>query len=146
MATLKEKTAQGLLWGSMSNGVQQLLNLVIGIFLARMLSQSDYGMVGMVTIFIALGATLQEGGFISALNKRREATHRDFNSVFWTSIGIGLAFYLLLFFCAPLIASFYHQPELTALTRYVSLSFVVSSLTTAPRAFMFRNMMVRETS
>ena len=146
MSTLKEKTAQGLLWGSMSNGVQQLLNLVIGIFLARMLSQSDYGMVGMVTIFTALGATLQEGGFISALNKRREATYRDFNSVFWTSLGIGISFYLLLFFCAPLIASFYDQPELTALTRYVSLSFVISSLTTAPRAYMFRNMMVRETS
>ena len=146
MSTLKEKTAQGLLWGSMSNGVQQLLNLLIGIFLARMLSQTDYGMVGMVTIFTALGATLQEGGFISALNKLREATYRDFNSVFWTSLGIGVSFYLLLFVCAPLIASFYDEPELTALTRYVSLSFVISSLTTAPRAFMFRNMMVRETS
>jgi len=146
MSSLKEKTARGLLWGSISNGLQQLLNLVIGIFLARRLSQDDYGLVGMIAIFTALGATLQEGGFIAALNKRKEATYNDFNAVFWTSVGIGLTFYLLLFACAPLIARFYHQPELTPLTRYVSLAFVISSLSTAPRAWLFRQMMVRETS
>ena len=146
MSTLKEKTAQGLLWGGLSNGLQQLLNLVIGIFLARRLSENDYGMVGMVTIFTALGACLQEGGFISALNKRKDATHRDFNAVFYTSVAIGLAFYTLLFFCAPLISRFYGVPELTPLTRYVTLSFVISSFSTAPRAWLFRNMMVRETS
>ncbi len=146
MASLKEKTANGLLWGSISNGMQQLLNLVIGIFLARLLSQSDYGMVGMITIFMALGASLQEGGFISALNKRKNASHKDFNAVFWTSIAIGVSFYLLLFVCAPLIAAFYGQPKLTALTRYITLGFVISSFSTAPRAYLFRNMMVRETS
>ena len=146
MASLKEKTANGLLWGSISNGMQQLLNLVIGIFLARLLSQSDYGMVGMITIFTALGASLQEGGFISALNKRKNASHKDFNAVFWTSIAIGVSFYLLLFVCAPLIAAFYGQPKLTALTRYITLGFVISSFSTAPRAYLFRNMMVRETS
>ena len=77
MSTLKEKAAKGLLWGSVSNGLQQLLNLVIGIFLARHLSQSDYGMIGMITIFVALGASLQEGGFISALNKRKNASYND---------------------------------------------------------------------
>ncbi|MBO4819918.1 MAG: lipopolysaccharide biosynthesis protein [Prevotella sp.] len=146
MSTLKEKTAKGLLWGGLSNGLQQLLNLVIGIFLARRLSEDDYGMVGMVTIFTALGACLQEGGFISALNKRKDATHRDFNAVFYTSVAIGLAFYTILFFCAPLISRFYGVPELTPLTRYVTLSFVISSFSTAPRAWLFRNMMVRETS
>ena len=146
MASLKEKTARGLLWGSISNGLQQLLNLVIGIFLARKLSQDDYGLVGMIAIFTALGATLQEGGFIAALNKRKNVVYNDFNAVFWTSLGIGLFFYLLLFVCAPLIAKFYHQPQLTALTRYVSLAFVISSFSTAPRAYLFRNMKVRETS
>ena len=146
MSSLKEKTAQGLFWGSISNGLQQLLNLVIGVFLARKLSESDYGMVGMIIIFNALGACLQEGGFISALNKRKNATHNDFNAVFYTSIAIGVSFYTIIFLCAPLIARFYGIPELTALTRYVTLSFVISSFSTAPRAWLFRNMMVRETS
>ena len=146
MSTLKEKTAKGLLWGGVSNGIQQLLNLVIGIFLARLLSQSDYGMVGMLAIFTALGTTLQEGGFISALNKRRNASYEDFNAVFWTSVGIGVTIYVILFFSAPLIARFYGEPRLIPLSRYIFLSFVISSLSTAPRAYMFRNMMVRETS
>ena len=75
MTTLKEKTAKGLLWGGVSNGILQLLNAAIGIFLARKLSQDDYGMVGMLAIFTALGTSLQEGGFIGALNKRKNATY-----------------------------------------------------------------------
>ena len=146
MSSLKDKTARGLLWGSLSNGLQQLLNLLIGIFLARQLSEADYGMVGMVAIFTALGACLQEGGFIAALNKRQGASHRDFNAVFWTSIAIGGTFYALLFFSAPLISRFYGVAELTPLTRYVTLSVVISSFSTAPRAWLFRHLMVRETS
>ena len=146
MESLKEKTARGLLWGSLSNGIQQLLNVVIGIFLGRLLDTSDWGMVGMITIFTAIGACLQEGGFIAALNKRKDATHRDFNAVFWTSLCIGTGFYAIMFFCAPLISAFYKEPALTPLTRFICLSFVISSLSTAPRAWLFRNMMVRETS
>ena len=146
MTTLKEKTAKGLLWGGVSNGILQLLNAAIGIFLARKLSQDDYGMVGMLAIFTALGTSLQEGGFIGALNKRKNATYNDFNAVFWTSVGISVTIYTILFFCAPLIARFYGVKELTPLARYIFLSFVISSLSTAPRAYLFRNMMVRETS
>ena len=56
--SLKEKTAKGLFWGGFSNGIQQLLNLFFGIFLARLLNADDYGMVGMLTIFIAVAGTL----------------------------------------------------------------------------------------
>ena len=142
--TLKEKTAKGLFWGGLSNGVQQVLNLVFGIFLARMLSQSDYGMVGMLTIFSTIAAALQEGGFISALNRKKEVTYKDYNAVFWTSTLLGLSFYTILFFCAPLIAYFYGIPELVSLSRFVFLTFLIGSFGVAPNAFLFRNMMVRE--
>ena len=62
--TLKEKTAKGLFWGGLSNGVQQVLNLVFGLMLARILDASDYGMVGMLAIFSAIASTIQESGFI----------------------------------------------------------------------------------
>ena len=110
--TLKEKTAKGLFWGGLSNGIQQVLNLVFGIFLARLLSQSDYGMVGMLSIFSSIAAALQEGGFISALNRKKNVTEKDYNAVFWTSSLISLSFYIILFFCAPLISDFYGVPEL----------------------------------
>jgi len=144
--SLKEKTAKGLLWGGMSNGLQQLLGLVFGIVLARRLSQTDYGMVGMLAIFSAIAACMQEGGFIAALNRKKEVTQRDYNAVFWMSVITSIAFYLLFFFTAPLIARFYGEPRLTALARYSFLSFLFVSFSIAPRAYIFKNMMVRQSS
>ena len=142
--TLKEKTAKGLFWGGLSNGVQQVIGLIVGVFLARMLTQSDYGMVGMLTVFSSLASALQEGGFISALNRKKDVTDNDYNAVFWTSSLVSLFFYLVLFFCAPLIADFYGIPELKSLARYVFIGFFITSLGIAPKAYLFRNMMVRE--
>ena len=146
MESLKEKTAKGLLWGGMSTGVQQLLNLVFGIILARKLSQADYGMIGMLAIFSAVAACMQEGGFIAALNRKKEVTQRDYNAVFWMSMLTSICFYLLFWFTAPLIADFYGEPRLTDLARYSFLSFLFVSFSIAPRAYIFRNMMVRQSS
>ena len=146
METLKEKTAQGLFWSGLSGGVQKTLNLLFGIILARLLTQSDYGMVGLLAIFSEIAGTLQEGGFINALNRRKEISDADYNSVFWFSTLTGFALYSLLFISAPLIASFYGIEELTALARYVFLGFLITSLGIASRAYMFRNMMVRESA
>jgi len=144
--SLKEKTAKGLMWGGLSNALQQLLGLVFGIILARKLSQSDYGMIGMLAIFSAIASCMQEGGFIAALNRKKEVSQRDYNAVFWASVLTSIGFYLLFFFTAPLIARFYGVPELTALARYSFLSFLFVSFSIAPRAYIFRNMMVKESS
>ena len=143
---LKEKTAQGLLWGGVSNGIQQLLSLLFGIFLARLLTQADYGLVGVLTVFSATASALQEGGFISALNKKKEVSHRDYNAVVWCSTLCSLCLYALLWLVAPLIANFYEEPILTPLSRYLFIGFVISSLNIAPRAYLFRNLKVKETS
>lgn len=66
--SLRQKTAKGLFWGGLSNSLQQLLGLLFGIVLARLLSRSDYGMIGMLTIFSTIANILQESGFISALS------------------------------------------------------------------------------
>lgn len=144
--SLKEKTAKGLFWGGFSNGMQQLLNLGFGIVLARLLDASDYGMVGMLTIFSAIAAALQEGGFISALTNRKEASHRDYNAVFWFSLLCSASIYALLFFAAPLIARFYRTPELLPLARLSFLGFVISSMSIAPRAYLFKNLRIKETT
>lgn len=144
MDTLKQNTAKGLFWGGLSNSMQQFLNLMFGIFLARMLSQEDYGVIGMLTIFSALATALQNGGFISAINRLKTVTHEQYNSVFWTSVSIGLSLYILLFLSAPFIASFYGIPELKPLSRYLFLGFLVASFGVAPGAYLFRNMKVRE--
>ena len=162
--TLKQKTAKGLFWGFINNGTQQLLNLFFGIFLARLLTPADYGMVGMLTIFSLIAGSLQESGFIAALaNKKeithddynavfwfsitankKEITHDDYNAVFWFSITVSFCLYWILFFCAPLIADFYNQPELISLARYSFLGFFIASLGVIPGAYVFRNLMVKQ--
>ena len=138
-SSLKEKTAKGLFWGGFSNGLQQLLNLLFGIFLARLLTRADYGMVGMLAIFTQIASTLQEGGFISALTNRKQACHRDYNAVFWFSTSCSVVLYLVLWLAAPLIADFFHTPELVPLARFTFLGFVIASLSIAPRAILFKN-------
>ncbi len=144
MQSLKEKTAKGLLWGGISNGTQQLLNLVFGIFLARLLTPADYGMIGMLSIFSFIAASIQESGFTAALTNKKDIKHSDYNAVFWGSFFIGMALYIILFFFAPLIADFFNEPKLTALARYFFLSFLISSLGTAHNAYMFRNLMTKQ--
>lgn len=142
--TLKEKTAKGLLWGGFSNGIQQVLNLLFGICLARILTPADYGMVGMLTIFSLIAGLLQESGFTAALANKKTIRHEDYNAVFWFSVLTGGFMYIILFLAAPLIARFYHQPALTALSRCVFLGFVISSTGTAHNAYLFRNMKVKQ--
>lgn len=134
-ASLKEKTAKGLFWGGIGNGTMQLLNLVFGIFLARLLSTTDYGMVAVLTIFSAMAGIFSESGFILALVNKKEVKHEEYNSVFWFNISIGASLYLILFLCAPFIADFYHTPELTRLARFQFLSFFIGSFGTAPTAY-----------
>jgi O-antigen/teichoic acid export membrane protein len=142
--TLKEKTAKGLFWGGISNGVQQIIGAAFGIAIARILSPGDYGLVGMLAIFTAIANTILESGFISALTNRKEIKHEDYNAVFWFSLAAGVVMYVLLFFFAPLIAQFYDRPELTNLSRLLFLSFLFGGTAIAHHAIMFKKLMVKE--
>ncbi len=144
MDSLKEKTAKGLFWGGMNNTVQQLLGFVFGIVTLRLLSPQDNGMMAIIAIFSQVATVLQDSGFRSALVNIKEPTHRDYNAVFWFNILMGLAMYALLFFCAPLIAKYYHTPELTWFSRYAFLSIILASLNTAQSAWLFKNLRAKQ--
>ena len=141
---LKEKTAQGLFWGFLSSGGMQLLNLIIGIFLARLLSPGEYGIVGMLAIFTLLANNLQESGFGVALINIKNITHNDYNSVFWFNVGTSVLLYAILFLCAPLIAAFFHQPCLIPLSRFVFLAFIIASFCISPNAMLVRDLKMKE--
>ena len=141
---LKERTAKGLMWGAINNLTSQLLMALIGIILGRLLTPADYGMVGMLAIFTAITGSLQESGFTAALTNLKEATHREYNAVFWTSTGISILLYLVLYISAPLIADYFHQPGLIPLSRLVFASLLLAGIGIAHAAYMFRNMMNRE--
>lgn len=143
---LKNAVAKGFLWGGMSNAVCQLLNLFLGIFLARILGPEDFGPIGMLAIFSAIAGTLQDSGFVAAIANRKEVSHDDYNAVFWFNILISFAMYAGLFAAAPLIASFFDEPALIWLSRYIFLGFVVAAFGIAPSAYLFRELKVKERS
>ena len=144
METLKEKTAKGLFWGGMNNGVQQLLGLAFGIILGRLLDPSDYGMTAMLAVFSVIANELQSSGFKTGLINLKSPRHEDYNAVFWFNILAGAVIYVILWFAAPLIADYYHQPKLIALSRYVFLGFVFSSFGMAQSAYMTKQMQIKQ--
>lgn len=145
-SSLKERTARGLLWGGMSNGIMQLLGALFGLALMRLLTPADWGKVYMLNIFAVLASTLQESGFIAALCNKKEPTDKEYNAVFWFNMMVSGALYIILWFLAPYIASFYNDPDLTYLARFLFLGFLLSGLGTVQRAYLFGHLMVRETS
>ncbi len=142
--SLKEKTAKGLFWGAMNNGAMQVIGLVFGIMLGRLLSKADFGMMAMINVFPLIAIALQNSGFASAIGNLKQPTANDYNSVFWFNIIVGSSLYVILFFCAPFIADFYHDERLVGLCRLAFVNILLSSLGTAQAAFLFKNMMVKQ--
>jgi teichuronic acid exporter len=142
--TLKEKTAKGLFWGIMNSGSTQVINVVFGIFVGRILCPADYGVVAVLTIFTLIAGNLQSSGFSQGLVNLKNPTDRDYNSVFWFNVIVSLAVYSILFASAPLIAGYLHQPCLVEVSRLVFLGFVISAFGIAHSAYMTRNMMNKE--
>ncbi len=132
------------MWGALGSGGMQLLNLLFGLFLSRILTPQDYGIVGSLAIFSTLAGIFSESGFILAIVNKKEATRDDYNALFWFTVGMSLTIYAILWFCAPAIANFYHQPEMIDLSRFLFVGFIFSATASAPAAYMFRNLLVKE--
>ena len=144
MSTLKEKTAQGLLWGGLNSGIQQLVGLAFGIVLGRSLAPSDYGMIAMISIFSLVATALKDSGFRTALTNIEHPKHEDYNSVFWFNIIMASSLYVILFLAAPLIGEYYHTPRVVPLCRYAFLSIVIASFGTAQSAYLFKHLRAKQ--
>jgi teichuronic acid exporter len=125
--SLKSKTLHALSWSFLESIGARGVQFVIGIMLARLLSPKDFGLIGMLIIFMAVTESLIDSGFQAALIQKREATQTDSCSIFYFNIVIGIAAAGLLCVVAPWIAAFYNQPILTPLTRALSLTIVINS-------------------
>lgn len=125
--SLRSKTLHALSWSFLESVGLQGVRFVIGIVLARLLFPEQYGLIGMLTIFMAVAQSFLESGFGAALIQKREATPTDICSIFYFNIVVGVAAAGLLCLVAPWIAAFYNQPILTPLTRALSLSIVINS-------------------
>jgi O-antigen/teichoic acid export membrane protein len=124
---LKEKTIKGFQWSFVDKFGRIGVQFVIGIILARLLSPADFGLVGMITLFIVIGESLINSGFGQALIQKKDADNIDFSTVFYFNIFASFLIYVIIFFISPFIAKFYHEPQLILLTKVICLSFVINA-------------------
>lgn len=134
--SLKQKTVKGILWSSLERFSVQGIQFVVMIIMARMLTPNDYGLVGMLAVFIAVSQSLVDSGFSQALIRKQDRTETDNSTVFYFNIIVGFILYGLLFALAPFIADFYNEPQLTAITRVIGLSVLFNSLVVVQRALL----------
>lgn len=130
---LKRATANSLIWSAFDKFGVQSWNFIIGLLLARKLFPADYGLIGMLSIFIAVSQTLIDSGMASGLIQKKNKNDADFSTVFIFNMVVSLAIYLILFLSAPLIADFYTRPELTKLTRVLCLTIIINALAIVQR-------------
>ena len=109
LSSLKQKTLSGVLWSCVERFSVQGIQFVIMVIMARILLPSDYGMIGMLAIFIAIAQTLIDSGFSNALIQKKDRSEIDYSTVFYFNIAVGIVLYLILFFSSPLIARIYKQ-------------------------------------
>ena len=132
--SLKSKAAKGILWSSFERFSVQGVQFFIMIIMARLLTPEDYGLIGMLTIFLAVAQSLIDSGFSQALIRKQDRTEIDNSTVFYFNIAVSLSLYILFFILAPYVSDFYNIPELTSIMRVISLGVVINSLAVVQRA------------
>ncbi len=122
----------------------QFAQVIISVILARLLSPEHYGVVSITVVFINIAEVFITSGFGNALIQKKDANEEDYSSIFWLSLGISVALYLVLFLAAPLISLFYNNNALTAILRVMSLSVPISALNTIQRSHVSKLMRFRK--
>jgi len=136
MDNLKQKTVNAIIWRGMEIFGQQGIRLVIGIVLARLLLPEQFGLIAMLTIFIALAEAFINSGFGQALVQKKNADYTDECSIFYFNILVSLIAMGFLWLAAPWIAAFYKQPLLTSLTRVLSLNLIINAFAQIQRTIL----------
>lgn len=125
---IKSQAIKGVIWSSIERFSMQGMQFLLGIIMARLLTPDDYGLIGMIFVFISISQVFIDGGFTNALIQKKNRSEIDFSTVFYINLIISVLFYIILYITAPLIAQYYNQPLLIDLTRIYSINLILNSL------------------
>jgi O-antigen/teichoic acid export membrane protein len=138
MSSLKAKITKGIGWSFVDNLANMGMAFLVGLILARMLSPTEFGIIGMVTIFISISNSIIDSGFCNALIRKTDAKNIDYNTVFYFNLVLGLFFYLLLYFCSPFISRFFKEPILIPVLRVFGVVLIINSLALIQRVLFIK--------
>jgi len=136
MSSLKQKTISGLTWSFIDNFSNIGIQFIIGIILARILSPKEFGLIGMITVFISISQSFIDSGFSNSLIRKNNCTQKDYSTVFYFNLIIGVVFYTLLFFLAVPISNFFNEPKLIEIIRILGIVLIISSFSIIQRAIL----------
>ncbi len=125
--SLKKQALSGVKWTFLQQVGTQGIGFVISILLARLLDPKEFGLIGMITVFIGIGASLMNAGLGSSLIRSKELDERDYATVFYFNLIASILIYIIIYFAAPFIAIFYNQPVLSQLIRWYAVTFIINA-------------------
>ena len=128
MSGLKEKTISGMLWSAVERFGYTFIMFLSNLFLARLLSPNDFGLIGMIMVFVAIASIIVDGGFTSALIQKRTINDEDYSTAFHVNIILAIILYVVLYFSAPSVANFYSIPLLADLLRVLGSILIINAL------------------
>lgn len=146
MSGLKKKFVSGFLWESIGRFSALGIQFVVTLILARMLTPNEFGIIGLLAVFIALGSVLLDSGFSQALIQKKNADEIDFSSVFFLNMIVGLLLYFFLFLISPYIAAFYELPDLTNYARVLFLIIPINSFGLVQNVIIQKEMTFKKTA
>ena len=114
-------------WSAVDSLANQGITFLVGLVLANLLSPSEYGLIGMITIFISISNTIVDSGISNAIIRKPDASKEDFSTAFIINVVLGVLMYTVLFFCSPLISSFFHEGKLISITRVIGIVVIINS-------------------
>lgn len=142
--TLKQKSVNGVIWKLLQNSSAQIINFIVSIVLARLLTPGDYGIVAMITVFTSLAMVFINTGFSTAIVQKKNLTDYDKNTIFYSGIVVSIIIYLILYFSAPMIAKFYDEFLLLKLVRAYAVTVIISAFYSVQQALIQREMQFKK--
>lgn len=137
--SLKSKTVKGLGWSALDNVTKMGVTFIVSIILARLLSPDEYGLIGILSIFISVFNAIVDGGFTNALIRKKDITDIDYSTVFYINLVLSVFMALALYLCAGPIANFFEREELVSLTQVMSCVVVINALCIVQKARTTKN-------
>ncbi len=135
-----KKVLSNLIWKFAERSGAQIIQFIVSIVLARLLTPADYGLIGLITVFISIALVFAQSGLGQALVQKKDADNTDFSTVFYFSIIFSIALYGVLFLTAPLIAGFYEEPKLINVIRVLGLSVIIGAANSVQQAYVQKTM------
>lgn len=137
---LKSKAIKGGIWSGVQSFGTSFMLFVCNIVLARLLTPSDFGCVGMLLVFIAISDAIVDGGFVSALIQKSDADEDDYSTIFWWNIVLSLFLYIILYVSSPTIAHFYGMEQLSEVLKVYGIVLLLHGLSLVQRTIFVKKL------